>query len=220
MFNLDLAILVNRALVLLIAFTVHELAHALTADYFGDTTPRMSGRITLNPLAHLDPMGTLLLLVVGFGWAKPVPINPYVLNRRSPAAVMWVSLAGPMSNFLMALLAVIPFRLGLASISEAYQEMAQGGFRLLPSFPEFLLTFISINLVLMLFNLIPLAPLDGDKIFDYFLPPSISRAWQTFRPYGPLILMALVFVGPMLGFDVLGWVIGRPLQALLSALLG
>lgn len=220
MFNLDLAILVNRALVLLIAFTVHELAHALTADYFGDTTPRMSGRITLNPLAHLDPMGTLLLLVVGFGWAKPVPINPYVLNRRSPAAVMWVSLAGPMSNFLMALLAVIPFRLGLASISEAYQEMAQGGFRLLPSFPEFLLTFISINLVLMLFNLIPLAPLDGDKIFDYFLPPSISRAWQTIRPYGPLILMALVFVGPMLGFDVLGWVIGRPLQALLSALLG
>jgi Zn-dependent protease len=205
MFNLDLAILVNRALVLLIAFTVHELAHALTADYFGDTTPRMSGRITLNPLAHLDPMGTLLLLVVGFGWAKPVPINPYALNRRSPAAVMWVSLAGPMSNFLMALVAVIPFRLGVASISDAYQEMA-GGVPPAPSFPEFLLTFISINLVLMLFNLIPLAPLDGDKIFGllptFDLPcladnPSIWAA--NFNGVG--------FVGPMLGFDVLGWVI-------------
>lgn len=220
MFNLDLATLISRALVLLIAFTIHELAHALTADYFGDSTPRMAGRITLNPLAHLDPMGTLLLLVVGFGWAKPVPINPYALSRRSPAAVMWVSLAGPLSNFLMALVAVIPFRLGVVSISQAYQEMAQGGFRIFPSLPEFLLTFISINLLLMLFNLIPLAPLDGDKIFDYFLPPSISGVWQTIRPYGPLILLALVFIGPMLGFDVLGWIIGRPMRALLSVLLG
>lgn len=220
MFNLDLATLISRVLVLVIAFTIHELAHALTADYFGDTTPRMSGRITLNPLAHLDPMGTLLLLVAGFGWAKPVPINPYVLSRRSPAAVMWVSLAGPLSNFLMALVAAVPFRLGVVSLAGAYQDMARGGFGWVPSLPEFLLTFISINLLLMLFNLIPLAPLDGDKIFDYFVPPSVSRAWETIRPYGPLILLAIVFVGPMFGLDILGWIIGRPLRALLSVLLG
>ena len=90
----------------------------------------------------------------------------------------------------------------------------------LPSLPMFLLTFISINLLLMLFNLIPLAPLDGDKIFDYFLPPSFARSWAAIRPYGPVILLAIVFVGPMLNLNILGWIIGRPMQILLSALVG
>src|SRR5512141_2013044 len=101
--------LIARIIVLVVAFTIHEFAHAWTANYFGDDTPRMNGRLTLNPLAHLDPLGSLLMIVAGFGWAKPVPINPYVLQRRSPAATMLVSLAGPMSNFLMALIAAIPF---------------------------------------------------------------------------------------------------------------
>jgi Zn-dependent protease len=220
MFNLDPATLIARIVVLLIAFTIHELAHAVTATYFGDDTPRLSGRLTLNPLAHLDPMGSLLLIVAGFGWAKPVPVNPYALSRRSPAALMWVSLAGPMSNFLMALLAAIPFRLGLLSTDAAYLDTFAGVSRLLPTLPQFLLTFISINLLLMLFNLIPLAPLDGDKIFDYFMPPSFARTWATIRPYGPLILLAIVFVGPMLNLDILGWIIGRPLRILLTALVG
>jgi Zn-dependent protease len=220
MLNLDPATLISRIIVLLIAFTIHELAHAVTANYFGDDTPRLSGRLTLNPLAHLDPMGSLLLIVAGFGWAKPVPINPYALSRRSPAAVMWVSLAGPMSNFIMALLAAIPFRVGLISTSAAYVDTYAGISRLLPTLPQFLLTFISINLLLMLFNLIPLAPLDGDKIFDYFLPPSFARSWATIRPYGPVILLAIVFVGPMLNLNILGWIIGRPMQILLTALVG
>ena len=133
-------------------------------------------------------MGSLLLLVAGFGWAKPVPINPYVLERRSPAAVMWVSLAGPFSNFLMAILAAIPFRLGLVSVANGFAPSA--GF--LPSFDKVMVWFIYINLLLALFNLIPLAPLDGEKIATYFLPPSIGRYFEIIRPYGPMILLLLV----------------------------
>src|SRR5512136_1219703 len=118
MLNLDPATLIARLIVLVITFTIHEFAHAWTATQLGDETPRQYGRLTLNPLAHLDPMGSLLLLVAGFGWAKPVPINPYALNRRTPAAVMWVSLAGPFSNLVMATLAAVPFRMGLVSVYE------------------------------------------------------------------------------------------------------
>jgi Zn-dependent protease len=214
--SLNPPIFISRIIVLLVAFTIHELAHAWTADRFGDPTPRQHGRLTLNPLAHLDPIGSLLLLVAGFGWAKPVPINPYALQRRSPAAVMWVSLAGPLSNFLMALLAAIPFRLGLVSRFGALDRPGQ----ILPSLDLLLYEFIFINLILMLFNLIPLAPLDGDKVADYFIPPAWSRALERIRPYGPLILMLLVFVGPAMGFNFLGWIIGPPMSVLLGLLVG
>jgi Zn-dependent protease len=221
LFNLDGATLIARLIVLVIAFTFHEFAHAWTANYFGDDTPRMNGRLTLNPLVHLDVLGTILLLLAGFGWAKPVPVNPYALQRRSPAALMWVSLAGPFSNFLMAIVAAIPFRLGLVSAAKGYQDAFGGGFHLLPTLPQLLIDFIFINLLLMLFNLIPLAPLDGDKIFDYFLPPSFARVWETIRPYGPLILMAVVFVLPQLfHVDLLGTIIYPPLTFLLTALVG
>jgi Zn-dependent protease len=221
LFNLDGATLIARLFVLVIAFTFHEFAHAWTANYFGDDTPRMNGRLTLNPLVHLDILGTILLLLAGFGWAKPVPVNPYTLQRRSPAALMWVSLAGPFSNFLMAIVAAIPFRLGLVSAAQGYQDAFGSGFRLLPTLPQLLIDFIFINLLLMLFNLIPLAPLDGDKIFDYFLPPSLSRIWEGIRPYGPLILMAVVFILPQLfHVDLLGTIIYPPLSFLLNALVG
>jgi Zn-dependent protease len=215
-FDLNLPTLIARIVVLLTAFSVHEFAHAWTADRFGDETPRMHGRLTLNPLAHLDPMGSLMLLVVGFGWARPVQVNPYALARRSPAAMMLVSLAGPLSNLLMAVIAAIPFRLGLVSTFEA--NAIPG--RILPTPAHLLMEFVFINLVLMLFNLIPLAPLDGEKIAEYFFPPSWSRFMDVIRPYGPLILLALVFVGPALGLNVLGWILGPPMQALLRLLVG
>jgi Zn-dependent protease len=215
-FNLDPATLIARIVVLVVAFTVHEFAHAFTANYFGDDTPRLNGRLTLNPLAHLDPMGSLLLLVAGFGWAKPVPINPYVLQRRTSAGVMWVSLAGPLSNFLMAILAAIPFRLGLVSLSAGFYA-PQSFF---PSLDKLLGEFVLINLILMLFNLIPLAPLDGEKIADYLLPPPLQRGFDAIRPYGPMILLAVVIVGPYLGFDLIGTLLGPPLQALLRLLVG
>jgi Zn-dependent protease len=213
--DLDLPTLIARVIVLLVAFTVHELAHAWTADRFGDMTPRMNGRLTLNPLAHLDPMGSLLLIVAGFGWAKPVPINPYVLERHSSAAPMWVSLAGPASNLVMAVLFAIPFQLGLVSPS-ALNSAGQ----ILPSLGYLLFEFVYINLLLFLFNLIPIAPLDGEKILYYLAPPSVARVLDNIRPYGPVLLLVLVFVGPVIGFNFLGMVLGPALQALMGVLIG
>jgi Zn-dependent protease len=206
--------LISYAFVLIIAFTIHELAHALTATYFGDTTPQRDGRLTLNPLAHLDPIGSLMLIFAGFGWARPVQVNPYALQRRSPAALMLVSLAGPASNLLMAALAALPFRLGWVSLEEASFAMSNAGDHFLPTLPQVLLVFIITNLGLMLFNLIPIAPLDGDKIADYFFPPSWSNALDRIRPYGPIILLAFVYLG------VLSFVINPPLRFLLNLLLG
>jgi Zn-dependent protease len=216
MFSLEPATLIARLIVLAVSFSIHEFAHAWTATQFGDDTPRMNGRLTLNPLAHLDPMGSLLLLVAGFGWAKPVPVNPYALQRNSSAALMWVSLAGPLSNFLMAVLSAIPFRLGLASVAEGFAPSPG----ILPSLSKILVEFMVINLVLMLFNLIPLAPLDGDKIADYFFPPSLQRIFQSIRPYGPVILVAIAVLLPYFGIDIIGWIIGPPLQLLLKFLAG
>jgi Zn-dependent protease len=212
MLGLDPPEVISRIIVLLIAFTIHEFAHAWTANEFGDDTPRLYGRLTLNPIAHLDLMGTLLLIVAGFGWAKPVPINPIALQRRSRAAVMWVSLAGPLSNLLMAIIAAIPIRLGLVSLT-----FSTG---ILPTLGDLFFYFIFINLTLMLFNLIPLSPLDGEKILEYFLPPNLTRAWETIRPYSPLILMSIVFLGPLVGINVLDWIIGPPLSAMWHLLTG
>ena len=214
--NLDPSTLVASIIVLLVAFPLHEFAHAWTATQFGDDTPRLYGRLTLNPLRHLDPLGSLLLLFAGFGWAKPVPINPYVLERRSPAAVMWVSLAGPLTNFLLAVIAAIPFRLGLVSVAAGFAPSAG----LLPNFDKVMVWFIYINLLLALFNLIPLAPLDGEKIATYFLPPNIARYWDVIRPYGPMILLVLFAAGSFAGFDIIGRIIGPPLVFLFGLLVG
>ena len=204
--NMDPITLVARLVVLVVAFTIHEFAHAWTATRFGDNTPRQYGRLTLNPLAHLDPMGSLLLIFAGFGWAKPVPINPYVLSRSSSLAVMWVSLAGPFSNFLMAILASIPFRLGLVSpYGSEFQDI-------------FFSEFVYINLLLMFFNLIPISPLDGEKVAYYLLPPPWPRWLDTIRPYGPIILLAVAIVGPMIGLPLLNWIMVTPLNFFYSLL--
>ena len=219
--DLTAATLVARLFVLMTAFTVHEFAHAWTADHFGDNTPRQYGRLTLNPLDHLDIFGSIMLLVAGFGWAKPVPINPYVLQKRSPAGVMWVSLAGPMSNLLMAIVGAIPFRMGWLSIQQAYYDTYISTSKaLLPSLPQLTLEFISINLILMLFNLIPLAPLDGDKIADYVLPPKWSDTLARIRPYGPMLLMVLLFGLPCVGIDIIGWIIRPAMNAMFQLLIG
>lgn len=212
MLGLGIPTLITRLITLVIAFSVHEFSHAWTANAFGDSTPKNAGRLTLNPLKHLDPMGTLVLIFAGFGWAKPVPVNPYALERRSSSALMWVSLAGPLSNFVLAILASIPLRLNWVPYSSSSA--------LLPSPYMFLVEFISINLLLMVFNLIPLAPLDGDKIVEYFLPESWNRVFNRIRPYSAFILLAVVFVLPMLGFDLLGWIIRPVMQNLFNLLMG
>ncbi len=219
MLNINLATFVSRAITLIIAFTIHEFAHAWAANNFGDSTPKINGRLTLNPLAHLDPIGSLMLLLVGFGWAKPVPVNPYTLRQRAPSALMWVSLAGPLSNFLLALLAAIPFQLALVTRYDVLTAFSSQS-AILPTLARFLFDFMTINLVLALFNLIPLPPLDGDKIADFFMPDSWRRVTAKIRPYGPMVLIVIFMVGPYLGVDLLGWIIRKPLYFLMNILIG
>jgi Zn-dependent protease len=207
MFGLSVERLISRIIVLVIAFSVHEFAHAWTADQLGDDTPRLQGRLTLNPLSHLDPLGSIMLLIAGFGWAKPVLVNPYALRRRTPAGMMLVAVAGPFSNLLLAILAAIPFRAGLLSPSFS------GSFLSL-----LFLEFIWINLILLFFNLIPIFPLDGEKVAEYFLPPNGQDFLYRLRPYGMYILMGLILLGNFGGLDILGFVIATPASGVLRLL--
>jgi Zn-dependent protease len=211
MLSLTLPRLISRIVTLVIALSIHEFAHAWAANELGDDTPRRNGRLTLNPLAHLDVLGSLMLVFAGFGWAKPVPIDPYALRRRTPAGVMLVSAAGPLANLIMAILASLPIRMGLVGGSSTIANI-------LPSAGTFLYEFIFINLLLLLFNLIPLFPLDGEKVLEYFLPNRGKEFLHRMRRYGPMLLMALVFLGPIIDFNLFQYLIVAPAQWLFSML--
>jgi Zn-dependent protease len=213
MLNLDPVTLISRAIILVIAFTVHEFSHAFVANAFGDDTPRMNGRLTLNPLSHLDVLGSVMLLLAGFGWAKPVPINPYVLKQRSRSAVMWVSIAGPMSNLVMAFLAALPLKFGLV-------QLASLGTATLRPFAVLWVEFIWINIALMVFNLIPIAPLDGEKVLEFFLPSSALPTFERIRPYSPMILLILIFALPYIGIDIIGWIMSPAVNGLFKLFTG
>ena len=205
----DLTFLFVNAIVLLIALPIHEFAHAWAANSFGDDTPRLYGRLTLNPLAHLDLLGSIMLIVVGFGWAKPVPVNPYALQRRSESALMWVALAGPLSNLIQAIIGAIVLRVLLS-----FPALISGTISTYVFY--FLVQYIWINIALMLFNLLPISPLDGDKVADYLMPPPWQAPWQAIRPYGPFFLLILIFAGRQFGFSP----IAGPADALLTLLVG
>jgi Zn-dependent protease len=207
--GLDAPTVISRIITLVIAFTIHELSHAVTAGWLGDDTPRRMGRVSLNPLVHLDPIGSLLLIFAGFGWAKPVQINPYNLRNGPQLGMAVVAAAGPLSNLVMALIAAIPFRLGLLPLF----GLSNG---IIPTPSQFLLTFIELNLVLMLFNLIPIAPLDGSKILRGFAPRSWELTLALMEQWGPFLLLALVF----LGGGLLGVIMGPPLNFLYRVILG
>jgi Zn-dependent protease len=207
LFDLNPLTLISRLLILLFAFPVHEFAHAWVADRFGDPTPARDGRLTLNPAVHLDLLGSIILLVSGFGWARPVMVSPYALRRASSAAPMWVALAGPFSNLILAMLAAIPLRLGLLPLNGT-GSIAMNYLSVITQ------DFVWINLVLLLFNLIPLAPLDGDKVLEFFLPGPLAMKLDAIRPYGPMLLMALVVLG------VVGWTLLPPLSFLYQLLVG
>jgi Zn-dependent protease len=211
--GIDPATVIARVIVLLIAFTIHELAHAVTANYLGDLTPRRQGRITLNPIRHLDPFGTIMLLISGFGWAKPVMVNPNNMRGNPRTSMAIVAAAGPLSNLLMAAIASIPFRLGTL-----YPTFVSVG--TVPSF-EFVLTqFVWINLILAFFNLIPVPPLDGYKILLGILPVEMAYRLRPLEQYGFMILLALIFFLPLLGVDILSWFVMIPAQAALGFLFG
>lgn len=198
MFGFD-ADMVFRIPALLIALTIHEYAHARVAVALGDPTPRFMGRLTLNPIAHLDPIGLIMLWLFKFGWAKPVPINPsYFKDGRR--GMIYVSLAGPGSNILMAFTAAF-----LIAILAKFQLLAS------PWYDILRLTYVY-NIVFAIFNLIPIPPLDGSKVLMSLLPGRHAYSLQGLEQYGPFILMGLVYIG-FIG------AITYPLEVALSSLI-
>jgi len=191
---------------LVIAVTFHEFAHAFVALRLGDTTAKMLGRVSLNPIRHLDLFGSLAFLFVGFGWGKPVPINPYNMRGISPTVGYAISaLAGPASNVLLAFLVTIPFRFDMLTMTS-----------LSPLAIEFAQDLIMVNILLAAFNFLPIPPLDGFSFARLFLPAHVS-AWL--EQYGMFVLIALVFLPQFLGrqFDLLSMLTG-PLRTVIRSL--
>lgn len=211
MFDLDISTIIARIIVLLIAFTVHELAHALTADYLGDPTPRRMGRITLNPLKHLDPFGTIMLILAGFGWAKPVMVNPMNMRGNPRKSMAIVAIAGPLSNLVLAAIAAVFFRLNLVDVNSLILGNASA---LSPA--NLLIQFLYINLALAFFNMIPVPPLDGSKIMYALLPEDLVYKLRPLEQYGFMILFAVVFFVPQV-LNVLVW---QPVEATAQLLIG
>ena len=176
--------------ILLITITFHEFSHSYIANKLGDRTSKNLGRLTLNPQKHLDPMGTIMLFFVGFGWGKPVPVNPINLSPNPKTGLGLVSLSGPLSNILIAFISTIPIRLGIVDISSVNLNYITGTFS---AGQVFGLT-IYLNLLLATFNLLPIAPLDGFKIAIGILPKKIAYEFSKLEKYGPLILLSLVFI--------------------------
>ena len=175
---------------LIVAITVHEFSHALAAERLGDPTPRLMGRLTLNPLAHLDPIGTIMLLIARFGWGKPVQFDPFNLrNPRRDAAI--ISIAGPVSNLLLATVAAVLFHI---IINLRFTLMTNTVISLVVySVLALLQPIIMLNVILAVFNLIPIHPLDGFAIVRGILPEEYARQWQELEGYGMIFLIFLIF---------------------------
>jgi len=201
----------------LLSLTVHEWAHAWTAWKLGDDTAKMLGRVSLNPIDHIDPVGTLLLPLLGvpFGWAKPVPFNPvrFHSNINMSLGTLLVAAAGPISNLLLAAVGIVGLvalnKLGGGNISpQAYAIALQLGY-----------IWVLINILLACFNLLPIPPLDGSRIVDAIVPSALRPVWNQFSAIGPFVLLAVLVLPNLVGFSLLalpselatnlvGWVMG------------
>lgn len=175
------------AFCVLFSLSVHEFSHGLAAYAVGDKTAKYSGRLSLNPLAHLDPFGAICLFLFGFGWAKPVPVNPWNFKNKKGGMIL-TALAGPFSNFLLAFIAMVIYTLlgGLRFSSASF------GFTLASVFYELAYYMIMINLGLGLFNLIPIPPLDGSKVLTAILPERTYFKLMDYERYGFIILIILI----------------------------
>lgn len=194
---------------LLLSLTVHEWAHAWTAWRLGDDTAKLLGRVSLNPIDHIDPVGTVLLPLLGvpFGWAKPVPFNPTRFRRsvNMSFGTMLVAIAGPISNFLLALAGIATYAAWTTWAADLFPNRFMVGVSLLQ-------TLILINFLLGLFNLLPIPPLDGSHIADYVMPQALRPAWNQLRSIGPVLLVAVIVLPMLLGASIfeipIGWIMG------------
>jgi len=208
----DLQIILFQFVVLLLSLTVHEAAHAWSADVLGDPTARRLGRVSLNPVVHIDPIGTLLFPLIGMltpnvpilGWAKPVPVNPTNLHPHWARKYMAIAAAGPASNLVLAILGAIGLHLigfrggSMASTAQVFQ---------------FLAALVEVNVVLAVFNMLPVPPLDGGNVLSGMLRGQAAQFFNSLRPYGFLILYGLLLTGVL-------WQIVTPIQVAIYRVLG
>jgi Zn-dependent protease len=192
--NVDFVAVFIAFAVLIFSLTVHEAAHAVTADRLGDPTARLLGRVSLNPAVHVDPIGTILFPLISMltgapliGWAKPVPVNPTRLGRQWKQKFMVIAAAGPASNIVIAIVAALI--LHIVPVSGSFQERA------LAPLAVFLYQLVGLNVLLAVFNMIPVPPLDGGNVIAGVLRGPVAEAYERLRPYGFLILYGLMFSG-------------------------
>jgi Zn-dependent protease len=193
------------AIALIPAFAIHEFAHAFMAYRLGDSTAKDLGRLTLNPIKHLDVLGTLMVFLVGFGWAKPVPVNPNNL-RGGRKGMALVAVVGPLSNLALAGVVAFIWRVSGFAGGEIVANI--------------LLVFIFLNIALLFFNLIPIPPLDGYRVLLGILPEGLALQWARVGQVGPLLLFGLILIGNFLpGAGILGRLVIGPTQAVMRAML-
>ena len=199
--NPELFFLISISLVFALCF--HEFAHGYIAFIHGDDTAFQSGRLTLNPLKHLDPIGTLMILIIGFGYAKPVPVNPYNLNNPRKDMIK-VAAAGPLANFLLAFIGTF----GMIVLNEI--SLLNTSSRL------FFQYFCFINIYLGLFNLLPIYPLDGGQIFGNFISKYNPQIFRQLNEYGPKILLGVILFSVVSGISIIGFLIHTPAQIIFT----
>lgn len=211
MFGLTSDVVLARLIVVMLGIPIHEWSHCWVASLLGDTTGEAEGRLSLNPFVHLDPLGTILILLTGFGWGKPAPVNPYRMHKVSnPRLGMALSaLAGPFSNFIQAIVLALILRFVVAPMPSSSQvDWAI----------KILIMAISVNIGLVAFNMIPVPPLDGSRVLAGVAPPNVADFIEQLEPIAPYLLMAVLFVLPQLGIDLVSWM-AAPLYRILFSLL-
>ncbi|NLS78791.1 MAG: site-2 protease family protein [Chloroflexi bacterium] len=217
MYGRDLIFMLYMLVSLVLSITVHEFFHAWMANYLGDSTAKRMGRVSLNPLVHLDPMGSVMMLMavysgIGLGWGKPVPVNPYNTRRDPRTAMGIIGAMGPVSNLILATVVAMPLRFGTLTSGVAY---------------EFLYVLASVNISLAAFNLLPFPPLDGYSVLMAILnlirKPWAYRAFQTLarlEAHGPMLLLLLIMADSFMPFSLMGLLIGPPIRLFSKLVLG
>ncbi len=215
LFTVSIPELILYFIAFIFSLSVHESAHALTSYWFGDNTGRSQGRISLNPVAHIDPIGTLVIPLVGFlsvaqglppliGWAKPVPVNPLHWRKKDMANIM-VSAAGPISNLILAIIVFVPLKIMLLRGTVVPSFLRDGRFNLVTPTAEqadwllpvctLLSVMLMLNVSLAVFNLIPIPPLDGSHVLETLLPDSFKHIYEQIKPFSFFILIGLMWLG-------------------------